>query len=308
MINFRYHVVSLTAVFLALAIGLVVGTAALNGPAADALKSQVNSLTKTNQRYRDQITQLENGADKQDQFANESAPMLLHARLAGRRVVVVTMPQASDYADDVVGMLKLAGATVTGTIEIEDTFADPANNDKLLDLASTVPAGLTGVPANSDGVETASFLLASVLLEHTPPLKAAAQSTVLSAFKDANLVAADGDVSGTAEAIVLLATQPYTDSDAVKKNANVKTMVGQFAAVGPEVVAASGAAGAGNAISAVRGDPTLSKSVSTVDNVATPPGQVAVALALDEQLTAHKAGQYGLADGASSMLPKLVPS
>ena len=37
MINFRYHVVSLTAVVLALAIGLVVGTAALNGPVVDTL-------------------------------------------------------------------------------------------------------------------------------------------------------------------------------------------------------------------------------------------------------------------------------
>ena len=42
MINFRYHVVSLTAVFLALAIGLVVGTAALNGPVADTLSDQVD--------------------------------------------------------------------------------------------------------------------------------------------------------------------------------------------------------------------------------------------------------------------------
>ena len=46
MINFRYHVVSLTAVFLALAIGLVVGTAALNGPAADALNDQVDALSQ----------------------------------------------------------------------------------------------------------------------------------------------------------------------------------------------------------------------------------------------------------------------
>ena len=37
MINFRYHVVSLAAVFLALAIGLVVGTAAANGPIADTM-------------------------------------------------------------------------------------------------------------------------------------------------------------------------------------------------------------------------------------------------------------------------------
>ena len=43
MINFRYHVVSLTAVFLALAIGLVVGTAALNGPVADIAQGRAST-------------------------------------------------------------------------------------------------------------------------------------------------------------------------------------------------------------------------------------------------------------------------
>lgn len=307
MINFRYHVVSLTAVFLALAIGLVVGTAALNGPAADALKGQVNSLTKTNQQYRQQITQLESDANKQEQFANESAPMLLGGKLADRRLVVVSMPQASGYVDGVVGMLQLAGAKVTGKIEIQDSFFDPANNDKLLDLANTLPVEITNAPANSDGVETASFLLASVLVDHAPPLTGDVQRTVLSAFKSENFLASDGDVTGTAEAIVLLASQPYTDSEASSKNANVVTMVGQFSKTAPEVVAANGAAGTNNAISTVRDDPTLSKTISTVDNVSTPQGQVAVALALNEQVVGHKAGHYGLAGGATSLLPKLVP-
>ncbi len=57
MINFRYHVVSLTAVFLALAIGLVVGTAALNGPVADSLNNTVNSLRKDNQQMRQTMQQ-----------------------------------------------------------------------------------------------------------------------------------------------------------------------------------------------------------------------------------------------------------
>ena len=56
MINFRYHVVSLTAVFLALAIGLVVGTAALNGPVADSLNNQVTSLRKDNTQLRDTVS------------------------------------------------------------------------------------------------------------------------------------------------------------------------------------------------------------------------------------------------------------
>jgi Copper transport outer membrane protein, MctB len=46
VINFRYHVVLLTAVFLALAIGLIVGTAALNGPVANDLQSRVSQLSK----------------------------------------------------------------------------------------------------------------------------------------------------------------------------------------------------------------------------------------------------------------------
>ena len=46
MINFRYHVVSLTAVFLALALGLVVGTAALNGPLSDSLRDQVTAAAE----------------------------------------------------------------------------------------------------------------------------------------------------------------------------------------------------------------------------------------------------------------------
>ena len=58
MINFRYHVVSLAAVFIALAIGLVVGTAAFNGPAADALDDQVAAMRSDNNKLRDEVEHL----------------------------------------------------------------------------------------------------------------------------------------------------------------------------------------------------------------------------------------------------------
>ena len=69
MINFRYHVVSLTAVFLALAIGLVVGTAALNGPVADSLKDQVTALSKDNSNFRDQANQYRDELNRAQDFA-----------------------------------------------------------------------------------------------------------------------------------------------------------------------------------------------------------------------------------------------
>ena len=61
-------------------------------------------------------------------------------------------------------------------------------------------------------------------------------------------------------------------------------MVDQFDKAGPIVVGAAGDAGAGNVIGAVTGDASLSKTVSTVDNIDTPQGQIATVLALNEQL------------------------
>ena len=160
MINFRYHVVSLTAVFLALAIGLVVGTAALNGPVADTLKDSVDALSKDNSNYREQANQYREELNRTQDFATEVAPALLTGKLTDRKIVVIVMPTGKDYAEGVVNMLKTAGATITGTVTVEDKFFDPANTfDELLDLAGrasqpTVPAA--GLPSNSDGVETSS--------------------------------------------------------------------------------------------------------------------------------------------------------
>jgi hypothetical protein len=306
LINFRYHVISLTAVFLALAIGLVVGTAALNGPVADSLQNQVSALTKQNSQYRSQVGQLESEAGKQEQFATELAPIVLQNKLTGRQVVVVSMPGTSAFVQGVMQDLLLAGAKVTGQIELEDKFTDPDSNETLLDLSSTLPVGITNAPANSNGAETASFLLGSVLTRHTPALTAGDVRTAITAFKEANFIVPTGDPTGNADAIVFIAPQPYTDQQAAAENQNLLTVATQFDKVGPEVLAANGASGGGNPISEVRGDPTLSKTVSTVDNVATPYGQVATSLAVDERLSQNKAGHYGVAGGATALLPKFA--
>jgi len=305
VINFRYHVVSLTAVFLALAIGLVVGTAALNGPLSDALKNQVGSLTKQTQTYRERITQLESEAGKQEQFTGQAAPFILAGRLPARKVLVVSLSQTADSVAKVVADLKLAGATITGQVEVQDKFFDPASNANLLDVASgALVAGITGAPTNSNGVETSSYLLAAALATHNPPVSADLVKIVLSAYKESNFIVPTGDFAVPAEAVVIVAAEPYADSAGNAKNLNVLNTVDWFSRAVPTVVAASGAGGAGNVIGQVRGDPTLAKKVGTVDNVTTPDGQVCVPLALAEFLTTSKPGHYGVAGGSSGMLPK----
>jgi len=307
VINFRYHVVSLTAVFLALAIGLVVGTAALNGPAADALNETVNSLRKSNSQLRDQLDGLAVEQNRKDDYVAESAPYLLTGKLTARRVVVVVMPTGREYVDGVTKQLTAAGAKVTGTVALNDKFTDPSNDSELMELAEnalppSVPA--TALPSSSDAQELASTLLAAVLMDRSPAVTAADMNSVLTAFNKAGYLSVDGKVSGAAEAAVIVSGMPYTDTSASDKNSNVQTTVVQFDKAGPIVV--SGVLGGdGNVISGVRADPALVKSVSTVDDANTAQGQVVAALATWEQLVVGKTGQYGVGSGATSLMPKM---
>lgn len=306
MINFRYHVVSLTAVFLALAIGLVVGTAALNGPVADSLNDNVNALRKDNKQLRENLVSLQNEVKREEDFATEAAPIILAGKLTNRRIAVVTLPSGRDYADGVIEMLGKAGAKVTGRVDVQDKFVNPDNSLELLDLADkakqpTVPT--TGLPANSDGIETSSALLAAVLLDRAAPVAEADRKAVLTAYSSAGYIAVGQKVTGPAEGLVVVAGLPYVDRDSAKKDAAVVTMVGQFDKPAPLVVAGNGA-GDGNVVEGVRGDPTLSKTISTVDNASTSQGQVVTVLATAEQITQNKAGHYGLAAGATSLMPK----
>ena len=308
MINFRYHVVSLTAVFLALAIGLVVGTAALNGPVADSLKNQIGALNKDNSNKRDQINQYREEINRNQDFATEVAPALLNGKLAGRKLLVVALPGTNEYADGVESMLKVAGATVTGRVTMQDKFFDPAMNIELLDLAgqsSQPTVQMEGLPLNSDGVETASAQLASALLLRAAPVQPTPDdvAAVLTAYTKGGYIAVSDKATGGAEGVVIVSGEPYTDKDATKKSQSAVTLANQFSKKRPLVVAGV-AVGDGNLVSAVRGDPTLVKEISTVDNASTVQGQVATAMVTAERVVQNKVGQYGLAAGASSLVPK----
>ncbi len=129
------------------------------------------------------------------------------------------------------------------------------------------------------------------------------RKAVLSAYAQAGWIISTGDPTGPAEAVVMVSGAPYVDQDSAKRDEAVVTIVDQFDKVSPLVVGSDGVGTGGNVVTAVRRDPVLSKTISTVDNVNTPQGQVVVALALVEQL-AGGTGQYGIGGGAVSLMPK----
>lgn len=329
MINFRYHVVSLTAVFLALAVGLVLGSTVLNGPMLDALESRVDTLGRDNSQLRDYASSLEQQIDREEDFATEAGPLLLAGQLSTRRITLLVLPGGEEYAAGVSDALELGGATITGTVTLTDKFTHPQHRrgELLREATDALPPSVDGnaLPANSDGVETSAALFAAVLLDGgsaslsnqapaAPPADDAEETTeleptvpdddrqaVLSSYAALEYLEQQG-VTGPAELVLAVAGLPEAESDADERNQAVFITLTQFARVGPLVVVASGEAGDGNVVAGVRADPQLSTEVSTVDNASTPQGQIATGLAVAQQLTGT-VGHYGVGGGADGLLP-----
>lgn len=306
MINFRYHVVSLAAVFLALAIGLVVGTAAANGPIADNLKDQIGNLTAEKEQQRNDLDQARLELEKNEDFANELAPILLSGKLAGKRVLLAkiegTDKAVDKVADGVAEMLTASGAKLTGRVTVRERFTAPGSKDELLDLAETsAPPSISGaLPNQGNGVDTSAALLASVLLGKTGAPAVEGARTVLSAYEERGFLSLDGDFGAPAEAVILITGAAPTGKDAKERGANVLTVATRFDLAGRLVVGGLSATGL---VQAVRDDASIAKSVSTVDNTVSGQGQIAVVLAVVERI-AGKTGHYGIGNKATALLPK----
>ena len=302
MISFRYHIVSIVAVFLALALGIIVGASGLRGAVLDDLHKQVSTLRGENSKLRVGNESLQNQADNADKFAAKYGAAILANKLAGKRVAIVTTPSAdSTIARGIAKDVQLAGGTVTTKLAIEPNFSDPASAENLINFVtkgSVHPPDLT-LPDTDDAPTLASVLLAYELSGKDS--NAEGLVTVLAGLAKLNAVAVDGTPKPAQ--LVVLVTSGTMKAKSPEQNAML-TVLTQFSTnTLPSLVAGDGSSAQPNGLVAVvRGD-DVARVVSTVDNANTNLGQVSTALALAE-LAGGSNGQYGTGPGAKALFPQ----
>src|SRR4051794_2813260 len=128
MINFRYHLVSLVAVFLALAVGIVAGSTVIKESLLDQTESNLDNVTrrldevqKTNEKL---AAALNATKDRDRQLAELGPDDLLKGRLTAAPVLVVALDGVDDgAASDLRRTLATAGATIAGYVVLEPRFA-----------------------------------------------------------------------------------------------------------------------------------------------------------------------------------------
>ncbi|MEV6258605.1 copper transporter [Nocardia sp. NPDC051911] len=313
MISMRQHAISIVAIFLALAIGVVLGSqtlaadllAGLRADKAD-LRQQVDALTERNRVLDEQTTAA-------DRFIAGSSGRILGGALADRSVVVFTTPDADPGdVDAVTRALAAAGAGITGRIALTEAFADGSEGDRMRTaVTNVIPAGAQLRTGAVDQGSMAGDLLGLVLL--LDPANGQTRSTpeelglVLETLRGGGFLAyGDTPVRPAQLAVVITGDGAAAARDGV--GSNTARFAGALRGRGAGVVLAgrAGAADGQGPIAVVRSDAALAAQVSTVDNVERELGRVTTALALTEQLNGG-AGRYGTGAKAASLTLAVVP-
>jgi hypothetical protein len=300
VISFRYHLVSVIAVFLGIALGVAIGTSALNGAVVGDLRRQVSDLKKNDGALAAQNRVLQARSANADLLAQTFGTKIAGAALAKTPVVLLGAPGASKgLKDAIAAQVTAAGGTIAGRLQLSKDFSDPrrANDIRSLATSGLHPIGLQ-LPTTDDAGLLAGALLGFVLLGH-------GQSTdlaqVVAGFGTLNMIKAESSTVASGKLVLLIAPGALPAKDEAGKM--LLSFGSQLGAGGPTVVVGDPASDtAGGLVALVRNDDTAEKAVSTVDDATSPLGQLTVVLTGADTIAGHK-GHYGTGAGADGLLP-----
>lgn len=345
MINIRYHIVSITAVFLALGIGVALGSTFLDRATVNVLDSQISSaehrIKATNEENDRLNQQVSESRERDASLILVGSESLLADELTDVPVLVIAAPGVDDDAVSVLGtILERSGADFRGTVELSDDLAftgDP-DTDLAVDLGLATPDATALRTAATSSI-TGALLAAGIPLNDDGTTRTEADGTTTTTVAEGSEPGCctsqppDGDEPGAITVLRdrgYLKVRPgpgYTDDDPILETtgyryvylgapdldeAENQVLMSVLPATGPAlpatVVSASQSAPAADetliptVVARVRASDELLARYNTVDDTQTFAGLVATVFTLRDMGEVDP-GQYGQADGASSVLP-----
>jgi hypothetical protein len=314
VIDFRYHIVSLVAVFLALALGLFLGSTTLQSTVTHNLRKQADSVISRNHDLQSANDRANQELKADQAFAAAVEPYAVGAKLLDTTVAVVSAPGVDGgVRQQMLTTLGEAGAAVTADVRLQDGFLDSRQDTTWGQLAAQL-AGGRPLP-RTNGAGQAAAELARVLVNRPGARIPTAQriDTVLSTFGSGKMLALGGQTpvraADLAVLLVPLGSAPDSSPVATAQYADLIALARALRHDSSGVVVAAPTiadASSVGALAAMRADASLSKIVSTVDSDDTAVGRVATVLALSAA-PAGTVGSYGIAQNPPLPVPSPAP-
>ena len=310
MIDFRYHLVSLISVFLALAVGVVLGAGPLQNSLGTALNDQVTALRENRNATQAKLEQTETAVNERDSYITQAATSLLPGTLASKNVAMVLLPDAkAEDADAIAAQLKNAGATVTGRVSLTSTWVDLSRENYRSTFSGQVQGHL-GSTNSKDANGILGEALAKALTANDDSSRVLMDMLSVTVDKSGTpFVSVDSTPTAAAEMIVVVGPRPQASSG---KGATVEASPGEdpkawakalegTAGRAPTVVVGS-ADGDGGVVGIIRSEKA---KVTTIDSV----GQIAASVSTPLALASTRAGtigHYGFDKGAEAVMPPVT--
>jgi hypothetical protein len=300
VINFRYHVVSLVAVFLALGTGTLVGSSFISKGTVAVLKASIRQLDESNRNLIGDVRALNQERRTFQGFVEGGEPWIVGGRLTNRPVYLVSIDTTpGEVADRVAETLAAAGARIRGSVQLTSKL-DLSSGAKREQVAKALGAPFAGADQLTTLIVNG---MASSLAGEGPGLLQqlvdAGLATVREAPGSPGLVLSPAP--GLGATVVVLGGPSKARSDLDDRIAGL--LATTLASLeGSPVVVGAGEPGAGpfHLIGRLReGD----QRVLTADGVDGPMGRVALILGL-QAAAEGRFGDYGTGPGASSLLPE----
>ena len=292
MITFRHFLTTLVAVFLALAVGIVLG----GGPLSDVTDPDPAPASATEGAAADPAGVYAEG------FAGAVGPLLTSAKLGERGVAVVTAPGVNEETLTALAeQVTAAGGAITGRYSLTDSMVAPEQKALVDTLGSQLMTQQgTTIAADATTYDRIGQLLGVAIATTTPEGDAPSgkQNSIIESLIGADLLAFEGTVTRRAPLVLfVLGDEPAAEGgDAITAG----VAAGLSRAAAGVVVAGTLADGGEGQIGRLRAEP-VSAEVATVDGVDTAAGRVTTVLTLSRALGA-KGGACG-ASGADGPAP-----
>lgn len=299
MINLRYHIVSITAVFLALGIGVLVGTTVTDQAVVSVLRTRLDAARNHSRDVESSNVALREELTVWERWGRDTVEPLIRGRLEGVQVVIVSAPAASrDLIRDVEGSLATAGATRAGHVELTEKWAlgsEAARRDLVgaLDLTASGDRTLVRNAALQLGAR-----LAATADTRAP------DDTIgrLERAGFASLAGADAGAFPPAGAVVVVVGG---DATAPSPKDLMLPLLGNLAGA-RAVVAAQALDAKSPLVPDVRSAADLADRIGTVDHADTLPGSLSLIVALVDA-RAGTADHFGIRRGATAVAPEVSP-
>jgi hypothetical protein len=303
MVTFRFYLVSLVAVFLALAMGVVVGSTLIDRAIVDRLDRSVESVSDRLDRQQDENAKLRRELSELRDYADSTAPAVVDGVLGGGAVAVVAERGVDpDVVEAAVSTMQQAGGTAPGILWLEPSWALPEDGDRgrLAEALHVTDTGPGRLRDRAWGRLVTALQGGSV---QGDPLQDLAEGGFVS-YQDVGGESGVTALAGVGEQVVLVAgsgSQLGGETTLALSRGLVQAGVPAVVAEAWQERDEGPARGAVTGL--VRDQDDLADVVSTVDDLDLVQGRVATSLALAELRTGVQ-GHYGYGSDADSPLPE----